>query len=81
MGKNLENFKSDLKEIQVFLSTRKKLGDLALQAGVGPTTVSETFKAKSFDELIGKKLDVYQKAIEMVTQIKSLPQQANEAIK
>jgi len=34
MGKNLENFKSDLKEIQVFLSTRKKLGDLALQAGV-----------------------------------------------
>jgi len=81
MGKNLDTFKKDLTEIQSFLSTRKKLNELAVLAGVGLTTVNDTFKVKNFDELVGKRLDVYQKAIEMVNQIKSLPQQANEAIK
>jgi len=83
MTQNQENakFRENLKSISEFLAQKQKLSELASQAKTSLTTVYDTFKVESFEQLSGKKLDVYQKAIEMVNQIKSLPQQANEAIK
>jgi methylphosphotriester-DNA--protein-cysteine methyltransferase len=83
MKENQENemFRDNLKTISEFLAQKQKLSELASQAKTSLTTVYETFKVESFELLAGKKLDVYQKAIEMVKQIKSLPQQANDAIK
>jgi predicted DNA-binding protein YlxM (UPF0122 family) len=77
----MEQFKENLKLISEFLAQKQKLSELAAETKTSLSTVYDTFKVERFEQLSGKKLDVYQKAIEMVKQIKSLPQQANEAIK
>jgi len=77
----MENFKDNLKSIGEFIAARQKLGELAKRAETSLSTVYETFKVENFESLSGKKLDVYRIAIEMVNEIKSLPQQATDALK
>ena len=81
MSKELESFKQSLNEMKEFLSSRKQFTLLAKNSEVSLRTVYDTFEAESFNKLTGKQLAVYRKAIEMVNEIKSLPQQASEALK
>ena len=80
MGKNSESFKQTLNDMKEFLSTRKQFSLLAENSRVSLRTVYDTFEAESFNDLTGKQLAVYRTAIEMVKEIKSLPQQATEAL-
>lgn len=80
MGKNVENFRQSLCDMKEFLSSRKQMKALAEKSNVSLRTVYDTFNASSFEDMKGKQLDVYRMAIQMVTEIKSLPQQADEAL-
>lgn len=77
----MDNFKDNLKSIGEFITSRQKLGELAKRTETSLSTVYETFKVETFEQLSGKKLDVYRNAIQMVNEIKSLPQQAKDALK
>lgn len=81
MVKEKENFKQSLIEMQEFLSTRKQMGNLAKESGTSLRTVYDTFAVNSFNDLKGKLLIVYRTAIKMIKEIKSLPEQANQALK
>ena len=76
----MENFKENLKAISEFLAQRSKLGELAKNTRTSLSTVYDTFKVDTFDQLTGKKLDVYRLAIQMVQEIKSLPEKANDVL-
>jgi len=81
MVKTTENFKDNLKGIKDYLTEKRMIKDLASRSGVSDRQVGLTFSVKSFEELTGKKLIVYQEAIKMVDEIKNLPAMANKVIK
>lgn len=74
------NVKNQLKEMQEFLASKKQLGVLAQRAGVSLGTVYGTFDVEDFESLKGKQLTVYQTAVELINEIKSLPAMAAEAL-
>jgi len=76
-----KTFKQNLIEIQEFLSSRKQLSVLANKCKVSLRTVYNTFEANEFDHLKGKQIDVYRESINMITEIKSLQNQATDALK
>ncbi|MDD3195342.1 MAG: hypothetical protein PHU68_06035 [Paludibacter sp.] len=78
MGK--KSGKNQLKEMRDFLSERKLISELAKRAGVGVRTVYDTFAQASEEDLKFKQIKVYQTAIEMVAEIKQLPQRAKQAL-
>lgn len=80
MGKKSETFKSDLQAIKNFLAKRRRLSVLAEQVGVSVRLVHEALSVNSFDELTGDKLTVYEEAINMVNNIKNLPDKAQEIL-
>lgn len=79
MGKLLE--KNQLKEMHEFLASRKQLTVLAERAEVSLRTVYDTFYRTSSEELKGKQLIVYRKAIELINEINELPTLAGNALK
>jgi len=81
MVNNEKTFKQNLNEIQEFLSSRKQLSVLAVKCNVSLRTVYNTFETTEFDDLKGKQIKVYRMAINMVTEIKSLQEQATDALK
>jgi hypothetical protein len=81
MGKNSENFKQSLSEMKKFLTSRQQFSVLANKCEVSLRTVYNTFEAESFEDLKGKQINVYRAAIELVNEIKSLPHQADAALK
>lgn len=78
MGK--KSGKNQLKDMRNFLSERKLISELAKRAGVGVRTVYDTFAQASEEDLKFKQIKVYQTAIEMVAEIKQLPQRAKQAL-
>lgn len=78
MGK--KSGKNQLKDMRDFLSERKLISELAKRAGVGVRTVYDTFAQASEEDLKFKQIKVYQTAIEMVAEIKQLPQRAKQAL-
>lgn len=80
MVKNTETFKSNLESIKDFLAEKRMLSDLAENVGVSDRLVQQALSVNSFDELTGKKLKVYEAAIEMVEKIKNLPDKAKEVL-
>jgi hypothetical protein len=80
MGKTEVNFKQSLNEMQEFLSSRKKITELAEKANVSLRTVYDMFAVEKFKELKGKQIDAYRCAIEMINEINSLQKQAIDAL-
>jgi DNA-binding phage protein len=78
MGKSSE--KNQLKEMRDFLSERKLISELARRAGVGVRTVYDTFGQKSEKDLKFKQITVYKTAIEMINEVKQLPELAKKAL-
>ncbi len=79
MGKS-ETFNT-LKEMQEFLSERKQITVLAEMSKVSLRTVYDTFNAPDIDKLSGKQLTVALKAVELIKQIKSMPEEAQNLLK
>lgn len=79
MGKFSE--KNQLKEMRDFLSEKKQITILAQKSSVSLRTVYDTFANSCPEDLKGKQLIVYRKAIELINEIKSLPSLATEALK
>lgn len=80
MGKETQDFMQTLKDMKAFLAQKRKITELATSVGVSTKLVHEAFAVKSFNDLTGDKLTVYQKAIELIEKIKSLPEKANEVM-
>ncbi len=78
MGKTSE--KNQLLTMREFLADRKQITTLAERSGVSVRTVYDTFTQASPDLLKGKQLVVFRKAIELINEIKSLPDLAMKAI-
>ena len=72
--------KNQLKEMRDFLSERKMISELAKRAGVGVRTVYDTFAQASEGDLKFKQIAVYKTAIEMIAEIKQLPELAKKAL-
>ena len=70
-----------LKEMQLFLADKKQLTVLAERAGVSIRTVYDTFDCEDFEKLKGKQLTVAQKAIDLINEIKNMPDAARDALK
>jgi len=75
-----ESFKQSLNEMKEFLTTRKKLSELAAKSNVSLRTVYNTFDAKEFNDMKGRQIDVYRNAIEMINEINSLQKQSTDAL-
>lgn len=80
--KNMGNTgeKKQLKEMRDFLSERKMISELAKRAGVGVRTVYDTFAQASAEELKFKQILVFKTAIEMIAEIKQLPELAKKTL-
>lgn len=78
MGNSSE--KNQLKEIKEFLSERKLISELARRAGVGVRTVYDTFAQASVEELKFKQILIFKTAIEMIAEIKQLPELAKKTL-
>lgn len=65
-------------KMKAFLTSRQKLKELEVRAGVSRSTVSRTFQVNTEDQLIGSYIDVWNAAVELIEEIKLLPDKAKK---
>lgn len=74
------DFKTQLNQMREFLASKSLMKELAERADVNTGTVYNTFSAEKFEDLKGKQITVYQKAIEIIEEVKSLPEKASAVL-